>query len=49
MDKRAEGLQAFLNDCLMSEDLKLCPVFVDFLKHQDFKGFSKNLKNSLNK
>lgn len=29
----------------MSEDLKLSAVFVDFLKHQDFKAFSKNLKN----
>lgn len=47
--KRMRVLEIFINKCLMSEDLKICPVMVDFLKHQDYKTFSKNLKNSASK
>lgn len=48
-ERRGKELQTFMNKLLQSEDLKTWPILVDFIKHQDTKGFSKLLKGWFDK
>jgi hypothetical protein len=48
-ERRAVHMQNFVNKVLQSEDLRGCPVVVDFIAHKDFKAFSKMIKGCLDK
>jgi len=47
--KRAAYLEDFLNKALQSDDLKILPIVLDFLKDPDRRKFSKHIKSSLEK
>lgn len=47
--RRAAQLEAFLNKCLQCDELRLFPVFYEFLKQPDYKAYSKQLKSSSEK
>lgn len=49
LDRRAAQLETFLNQCLRCEELRLFPVFLDFLEYPDVKAFSKQVKAAADK
>lgn len=49
LEKRAAHLESFINKILQSEELKSCPVLLEFLKDTDLKGFTKQLKTAFEK
>ena len=44
--KRESLLNRFVNKLMIQEDLKACPVVLDFLSYEDSKAFTKQLKQS---
>lgn len=48
-EKRAASCQTFMNHVLRCQELRSCPILMDFLKVADFKAYSKQLKASIDK